>query len=442
MKLLPLILAVTIFLLYLISERISMTRQRNAIRLRISVTGTRGKSSVVRMIASILREDGRKVIAKTTGSQARLVMPDAQEVEVTRRGVTSIIEQKRLIKKAAKIKADCLVAEIMSLHPENHYVESQQMLQPHIVVITNVRQDHTEAMGASKEEIAAVLALDIPAKARVFVPEKETRAIFETAVKEAAGELITVQKGISSLLFQHAPELQRKEFSDNLDLVYALGKHLRLDQQVILNGIRRARHDLGKFKIWEYHSHQTQKTYYFVNGFAANDPESTWQVIAKVKEILPSASDKLIGLLSLRPDRGDRTKQWLESLGRGAFDGFSRIYVTGAHAKIFERKLKAVVMPKSQIGEMSFRRNLVRYQAWCWIVKRFLRNDSLNFSRPHVSQTLQSVSILKNKPPEATMKTMLADLEDHSVIFGFGNIKGAGELLVDYWNKIGAVYEL
>lgn len=393
MKLLPLILAVTIFLLYLLYERISLNRQRNAIPLRISVTGTRGKSSVVRMSASILREDGRKVIAKTTGSQARLVMPDAQEVEVTRRGVTSIIEQKRLIKKAAKIKADCLVAEIMSIHPENHYVESQQMLLPHIVVITNVREDHTEAMGKTKEEIAAVLALDIPAKARVFVPEKENRAIFETAVKETAGELITVQKGISSLLFQHAPELQRKEFSDNLDLVYALGKHLRLDQQVILNGIRQARHDIGEFKIWKYHLPEPPKTYYLVNGFAANDPESTWQVIAKVKEILPSASDKLIGLLSLRSDRGDRTKQWLESLRRGASEVFSKIYVTGAHAQIVKRKLK-------------------------------------------------TASILKNKLPETMMKTMLANLEDQSVIFGFGNIKGAGELLVDYWNKIGAAYEL
>src|SRR5574342_689952 len=170
MKLLPLVFSVLVFLLYLICERIAMNRQRNAIPLRISVTGTRGKSSVVRMIASMLREDGRKVIAKTTGSQARFVLPDAQEIEIARRGVTSIIEQKRLIKKAAKIKADCLVAEIMSIHPENHCVESQQILQPHIVVITNVRQDHTEAMGETKEEIAAVLSLDIPAKARVFVP--------------------------------------------------------------------------------------------------------------------------------------------------------------------------------------------------------------------------------------------------------------------------------
>src|SRR5574342_958727 len=104
MKLLPLIFSLLVFLLYLIYERISINRQRNAIPLRISVTGTRGKSSVVRIIASILREDGRKVIAKTTGSQARFILPDAQEIEVARRGVISIIEQKRFIKKAAKIK--------------------------------------------------------------------------------------------------------------------------------------------------------------------------------------------------------------------------------------------------------------------------------------------------------------------------------------------------
>jgi poly-gamma-glutamate system protein len=38
----------------------------------------------------------------------------------------------------------------------------------------------------------------------VFVPEKENRPLFETAVQNAAGELITVQEGISSPLLQQA----------------------------------------------------------------------------------------------------------------------------------------------------------------------------------------------------------------------------------------------
>ncbi|MDZ7288404.1 MAG: poly-gamma-glutamate synthase PgsB [candidate division KSB1 bacterium] len=439
MKLLPLVLSVFIFLLYLIYERILLNRQRNAIPLRISVTGTRGKSSVVRIIASILREDGRRVIAKTTGSQARYVMPDAQEIEIKRCGITSIIEQKKFIKKAAKIRADCLVAEIMSIHPENHYIESHQILQPHIIVITNVRQDHTEAMGKTKEEIASVFCLDIPAGAVVFVPQRENNPLFVTAAQNAAGELIEVPEGISSSLLPLTPDLTRKEFSDNLDLVCALGRHLHIDPKVILTGIRKTQHDIGELKIWKYRSHETQKTFYFVNGFAANDPESTWQVLAKVKKILPSASDKLIGLLSLRADRGDRSKQWFEFLSNGAVDGFSRLYVTGAHANIFKRTLQSAVKPRwfayssDVIPEESF--DNPRYDDGS------KKKSSRMTSRPP-SEKLQSVSILKNKPPEAMMKTLLAEIEDQSVIFGFGNMKGRGELLVDYWNKIGEVYEL
>jgi hypothetical protein len=91
--------------------------------------------------------------------------------------------------------------------------------------------------------------------------------------------------------------------------------------------------------------------------------------------------------------------------------------VTGVHAQIVKRKLKTMV--------------------------------GLNLSvekRSPVCQTVYSslkpVDILKNKPPEAMTKTMFAEIEDQSVIFGFGNMKGAGELLVAYWNKIGEAYEL
>ena len=53
---------------YLVLERIRLDRYRSAIPLTIAVTGTRGKTSVTRMLASVLRESGRRVLAKTTGS--------------------------------------------------------------------------------------------------------------------------------------------------------------------------------------------------------------------------------------------------------------------------------------------------------------------------------------------------------------------------------------
>jgi len=156
-----LFLTILIFLLFLIIEKIQLIGWINAIPLRIAVTGSRGKSSVVRLLASILREDGIKVLAKTTGAEAKYILPDGSESEIQRRGFPSIIEQVKLLKKAARLKSDCIVAEVMSIHRENHYVESRQILKPHLVIITNVRQDHIDAMGKTKNEIAAVFCLDI-----------------------------------------------------------------------------------------------------------------------------------------------------------------------------------------------------------------------------------------------------------------------------------------
>ncbi len=393
MRMLPLIGCLVVLALYLVCERVLLDRRRAAIPLRITVTGTRGKSSVTRMIASILRESDRTVVAKTTGSQARIVLPDASEVEVWRRGIPSITEQKALIRLAARLNAGCLVAEIMSIHPENHFVESQQILQPQIVVITNIRCDHTEAMGKTPEEIAAVFCLDIPEKATVFVPERESRPLFEASVKNAGGTMVRVPAGFSSSLRILAPELTASEFTDNLDLVCALAEHLGIEESTIRSGILKSSQDIGKLRAWKYQSVETAKACYVVNGFAANDPESSLQVVRVVKDRLPAAEGQWVGLLSLRADRADRTVQWIEALRGGMFGCMSRIYVTGGHAGI-------------------------------------------------VVRTVQSARYLHSGKPRDMMSTIMAESDDQSVIVGLGNMKGAGELLVNFWSTEGEEHEL
>ena len=388
---LTLVLTIIIFLLYLIYERILINRWINSIPLRISVTGTRGKSSVVRMLSSVLREDGKRVLAKTTGSEAKFILPNGEEREVSRQGVPSIIEQKKLLKKAAAMNVDCIVAEIMSIHAENHYIESCQLLKPHIVIITNVRLDHTDAIGKTKDEISSVISLDIPEKSKVFIPKNEIRSIFLTTIKNKGRELIEISEEISSAILEIAPELKTKHFLGNLDIVYALGQHFSIREKTILNGIRKAKYDIGQFKILKYRLEKGEKTCYFVNGFSSNDPESTFEVILKIREIIPSASTELIGLLSLRSDRGDRTMQWIAALKNGGSEYFNRIYVLGVHAKIVKRKLK-------------------------W------------------------VDVLKDKSVEKITEAIFSNIRDQSVIFGFGNIGGTGRLLVDYWDKLGEEY--
>jgi gamma-polyglutamate synthase len=393
MRLLPMTGFLVLFLFYLVCERLLLDRRRSAIPLRIAVTGTRGKSSVTRIIASILRESGMRVIAKTTGSQARIVLPDASEIAVRRRGIPSIVEQQGLVRRAARLEVDCLVAEIMSIHPENHYVESQQILQPHMVVITNIRSDHTEAMGKTPEEIAAVFSLDIPEKATVFVLEAESRGQIEARVRDAAGTLIRVPPGLSSRLQCLAPESASVEFSDNLDLACALAEHLGIAKASICGGVGKTRQDIGKMRIWKYQSGGTVKSCYLVNGFAANDPESSFQVVRMAKSRLPEAGRQWAGLLSLRADRADRTAQWIEALRGGMFDCLSRIYVTGPHARI-------------------------------------------------VARTVRSACVVRAGQPREMTRAIVTDLEDQSVIVGLGNMKGTGELLVNFWSKEGEEHEL
>ena len=386
-----LLLASFLFLIYLVHERVLLNRRLSSIPLRICVTGTRGKSGVVRMLASVLREDGRCVLAKTTGSQALFLLPDGEEVDVPRRGLPSIIEQKRLVKKASDVRADVLVAEVMSIHPENHYVESQRILRPDLVVMTNVRRDHTDAMGKTEEEIASVLCLDIPPRARVFVPESENRPVFEAACQSNGGELVPVPQNYSLSLQQKAPQLKQKAFREQLDLVCAVSGSLRIDDDVVLRGLQKATGDIGALRIWRHRIQEDGKTVFLVNAFAANDPESTFRVVKKVKERVSPGDKQIVGLLNLRWDRGDRTQQWIDVLRGKGSEWFHRLYVTGGHARIVGRKLRRAV-------------------------------------------------VLKGKSPKKMMEMILSEMEDDAILIGLGNIKGLGEQLVAHWREAGEAY--
>jgi poly-gamma-glutamate synthase PgsB/CapB len=379
-----------LFLLYLAWERIALRRARRRIPLVIAVTGTRGKSSVTRLLASVLTEAGRKVLAKTTGSQAMILLPGGGQIELDRSITPSILEQKQLIHRAARLGADCLVAEVMSIRPENHFVESRLLLQPDLIAITNVRRDHTEIMGETEEQIASVLALDICPRSTVFLPAAEDRVSFRAEVQRCGAELASVAAGFSTPLLQEkADEL---EFSDNLDLVCTVANRLGLAQQDLVEGIRKARHDIGRMNMWRYRRRDPERTCYLVNAFAANDPESTFQVLEKAARIAPAAAGSIIGVFNLRADRLPRTLQWISVLKDGGMDRFSKLFLVGAHSGAVRRRL-----PQARA--------------------------------------------LKNGTAEQLTGTICAETADLAIIFGFGNFKGAGRMLADYWSSIGEPME-
>lgn len=384
-----LVLSLTAFLLYLLYERITLDRVRRKVPLVITVTGTRGKSSVVRLLASVLRESGRKVLAKTTGSQAQYMYPDGTIHAVPRRGMVSILEQKKTLKKAASLGADCLVVEVMSVHPANHLVESQRILKPDTVLLTNVRRDHTDAMGETEGEIARVLALDFAPGAEVILPGEYRDLMRSSTSSESNFRFHTSPAGAASSLALDKQRPGRAALSANYDLVTAAARKIGIPDDVIARGMNRAVYDIGEFKIWMYSI--DGKEIFVVNAFAANDPESTRQLYDATRTALTDVAASYTGLLHLRSDRADRTFQWLESLrGENALQ-FRQLFVVGGHARATTRKIK-------------------------------------------------NAKVLRSDDPAAIMSSIGSQVNNRSVVFGFGNIGGIGARLVEYWNQGGEAY--
>ena len=103
-----------------IREKKRHTRRLNMIPLRININGIRGKSTITRMIYSILREDQYHVIGKTTGTDARMLYWFTEkEYPVLRKPQgANIGEQRDIVQKVVKQKGNALVNECMAVNPD------------------------------------------------------------------------------------------------------------------------------------------------------------------------------------------------------------------------------------------------------------------------------------------------------------------------------------
>ncbi|MGB5548228.1 MAG: poly-gamma-glutamate synthase PgsB, partial [Polyangiales bacterium] len=103
-------------------------RRLGRIPIRIHVNGTRGKTSVTRLIAAGLREAGVRTLAKTTGTVPRFILPNGREVPVYRPGGANVIEQKQSVTMAAAQRAEALVVECMALQPQLQWLSESKLV--------------------------------------------------------------------------------------------------------------------------------------------------------------------------------------------------------------------------------------------------------------------------------------------------------------------------
>ena len=96
--------------------------------IRIHVNGTRGKSSVTRLIAAGLRESGLNTYAKTTGTTPRIINNKGKDIEIHRLRSASIGEQIKLMRYFSKRRPDAIVVECMAVNPQYQWVSEQRII--------------------------------------------------------------------------------------------------------------------------------------------------------------------------------------------------------------------------------------------------------------------------------------------------------------------------
>jgi poly-gamma-glutamate synthase PgsB/CapB len=297
-----------------VMEALSHRRNLARIPVRIHVNGTRGKSSVTRLIAAGLREGGVRTCAKTTGTLARMIMPDGSEYPVFRPSGPNVIEQLRIVRIALDYEPQALVIECMAIHPNLQALSELNLIRATHAVITNARADHLDVMGPTEDEVALALAATVPVNGVLFTAERRHIAVFEAAARDRDSSLVSVTEAeVQAIKTEDLAEFSYVEHAENVALALRVCEELGVTREIAIRGMWKATPDPGVLTAYTLDFFGRKMT--FVNGFAANDPESTERVWNMALARFPGAA-KRVALFNCRADRPDRSRQLGEACVR------------------------------------------------------------------------------------------------------------------------------
>lgn len=305
-------------------EYFAHQRRVASIPIRIHVNGTRGKSSVTRLIAAGLRAGGIRTMAKTTGTLPRIIDPEGLEVPIVRPSGANIIEQVKVFRYFHRRKPTAIVIECMAVNPEYQWICEHGFVRATVGVITNSRLDHVQEMGPSIENITRSLCNTLPPKGIAFTSEEK---MFWLMRRQARGVNCRLyQADPNSVSYAELGRFDHVEHADNIALALAVCEHYGVSRDVALEGMYRSHPDAGALRVYEVM--ENDKLVQFVHALAANDPESTLSIWKKMRDLTTDVGTVFV-LLNTRADRYDRTVQLLEMIQEGMPHDFHYLFLMG-----------------------------------------------------------------------------------------------------------------
>jgi poly-gamma-glutamate synthase PgsB/CapB len=355
---------------------------------RIMINGIRGKSSITRLCAGALRGGGLVTVAKTTGTAARFIHPDASEEPVYRKfGIANVIEQIGIVRRASAYRPDALVIECMAVMPDLQAISQDKLIRSNIGVLCNVREDHLAEMGPTLDDVARSLSRTMPVGGVCVTAERERLPLLKREAARRDCTLLVVNP--ESVTDEEMAGFSWITFKENVAIALTVAGLLGVNRQSALTGMWAAPPDPGVLEVKRYLA--AGKLVRVANVFAANDPQST---LMNIQRLLTSGGIRrpLHLVINCRPDRMERNGQ----MG----------------ALVADVKPERVVL----IGAPTRSARVTIPQKW---------HDAI---------------VDLGGPRDATelVDEILDGIEEEACIVAVGNIHGQGELLLEQLDKLPA----
>jgi len=351
----------------------------------VHINGTRGKSSVTRLIAAGLRAGGLKTIAKTTGSAPRLIFESGNETPIKRHFGANIKEQLKIIKYASKRDAEVLVLECMAVTPEYQWVAEHKMVRSTVGVMTNCRLDHLDVMGPGLRNCTLSLCNTIPTNGKMFTSENYVFPLMKKVADKQGTEIFYADpKTISDEEMQGFNHIEHKE---NVSLALDVCAQFGVPRKVALEGMYKAIPDIGATEVFHYTKHH--KDVLFAHSFAANDPQSTRVLLQYIPKLYKDI-DAISLVLNTRADRIYRSKQLIDMLADMDFD---QLILVGQQTNAMRQYAAQRKIPMNKVHDIG------------WATGDEVAEEAMKIKASRI------------------------------LLFGIGNIGGNGGLIVDFFKE-------
>lgn len=301
------------------------------IAIRVSVTGVRGKSTAVRWLQATFHDRGYDSYAKVTGVSPVSIYNDTEH-DIDRPGKVRLYENERELRQFGNI--DAAVVENQGIRPYTTRLVNEQYVRPHVVFLTNVREDHLDTLGESRLKVARALARSIPEGTHVVCGVQD-----ETIREYLNGEF---ERRNATASYVQVPAEHRP--IPGAEIVYGLDQVLHTVGEPPLEPAQREAY-LDRMRV----SWMTVPEGRVYDAASVNDTRSVELVR---RQLVGESREAIQPLLYLREDRRGRTASFLEYLELLAtHDRIEQARVLGQDAELFARHASFPVLTHDEDTE-------------------------------------------------------------------------------------------